>query len=183
MTSTESKVLTELEIERVATAKTEAAMKATVWAKLLNAAVDSDLTGTFNTYGPFYSPGPYGHEREDTARFIRFMRKLGAKINKVWPKDAEEYSVVSILAEFKDVPLDDSRLVASGMQDLVKIGQVKCLVYRKEICERVVIGTREVKEKVPDPELLEAATKDIPMVETVRTIEDVEWQCHSIMGD
>lgn len=174
MTSTESKVLTELQIERVAEAKTEAAVKATVWAKLLNAAVDSDLTGSFSTYGPSYSPGPWGHEREDTARFIRFMRTFGAKITKVWPKDAEEYSVVTIVADFTD---------ADGMQDLAKLGKVNCHVYRKEICERVVIGTREVKEEVPDPELLEAATKDIPMVEKVRVIEDVEWQCHSIMGD
>lgn len=183
MTSTESKVLTEYEIERVATAKAKAAVKATAWAALLNAAVDSDLTGTFNSYGPYYSPGPWGHEREDAARYIRFMRKLGAKIEKVWPTDADEYSMVTLVADFKDVAYDDARLVAIGVQGLVEIGQVKCHVYRKEICERVVIGTREVKEEVPDPELLEAATKDIPMVEKIRVIEDVEWQCHSIMGD
>ncbi len=52
-------------------------------------------------------------------------------------------------------------------------------VDREEICERVVTGTREVTEMVPDPEHVAAA----PLVEKTTVVEDVEWVCHPILAD
>lgn len=45
--------------------------------------------------------------------------------------------------------------------------------YRNAVCERVVTGTREVTETVPDPEALEA----VPTIEVTKTVEDIEWVC------
>jgi hypothetical protein len=50
---------------------------------------------------------------------------------------------------------------------------------RDEVCERVVTGTREVTEKVRDPEALAA----VPLVEVTRTMEDVEWICPPLLAD
>jgi hypothetical protein len=50
---------------------------------------------------------------------------------------------------------------------------------RDEVCERVVTGTREVTETVPDPEALAA----VPTVEVTKTVEDVEWVCRPLLGD
>jgi hypothetical protein len=50
-------------------------------------------------------------------------------------------------------------------------------IEREEICERVVTGTREVTEEVPDPEALAA----LPLVEVTRTEEIVEWRCGSLL--
>lgn len=63
----------------------------------------------------------------------------------------------------------------------VKFGPVGLRVYlaREEICERVVVGTREVTEEVPDPDALAA----IPKVTVTTTVEDVEWRCGSILAD
>lgn len=49
---------------------------------------------------------------------------------------------------------------------------VKAISWRSDVCERVVVGTREVTEMVPDPKA--PAT---PMVELKRTEEIVEYRC------
>lgn len=49
---------------------------------------------------------------------------------------------------------------------------------RQQVCTRVVTGTREVTETVPDPEVL--AT--VPTVEVTRVEEIVEWDCHPLLA-
>lgn len=51
---------------------------------------------------------------------------------------------------------------------------VKAIADRDEVCERVVTGTREVTEEVPDP--------TAPKLTVTRTVEDVEWVCGSILA-
>lgn len=60
-----------------------------------------------------------------------------------------------------------------------KFGPVEVTAFadRDEVCERVVTGTREVTEQVPDPEALKA----VPLVEVTRTVEDVEWRCRPLL--
>ncbi len=53
------------------------------------------------------------------------------------------------------------------------------IANRDEVCERVVVGTREVVETVPDPELLAA----VPTVEQTRTEELVEWRCGAVLAE
>ena len=48
---------------------------------------------------------------------------------------------------------------------------------RDLVCERIVVKSETVVETVPDPELLEAATKGIPTVEVERVIEEIAWSC------
>jgi hypothetical protein len=44
---------------------------------------------------------------------------------------------------------------------------------RENVCERVVIGTKEVEVEGPDP----AAVEALPKLKRTETIEDVEWVC------
>lgn len=48
-------------------------------------------------------------------------------------------------------------------------------VERDEVCERIVTGTRQVTEEVPDP----AA----PKITVTRTVEDVEWRCMPLLAE
>ena len=62
----------------------------------------------------------------------------------------------------------------------LKLGRVGLHVFaaREEVCERVVVGTREITEEVPDPELLAA----VPTVTVTRTEEDVKWECKPLLA-
>lgn len=48
---------------------------------------------------------------------------------------------------------------------------------RDAVCERVVTGTREVTEEVPDPDALAS----VPKVTVTKTVEDVEWVCKPLL--
>jgi hypothetical protein len=52
------------------------------------------------------------------------------------------------------------------------------LASRTTVCERIVVGEREVIEVVPDPEAL----AQVPTVELIRTEEIVEWRCAPGVG-
>lgn len=56
---------------------------------------------------------------------------------------------------------------------------VELIVKRDAVCTRVVTGTREVTEEVPDPDALAA----VPTVTVTRTVEDVEWDCSPILAE
>lgn len=49
---------------------------------------------------------------------------------------------------------------------------------RAEVCERIVVGTREVVTEVPDPEAVAA----LPKVEVREVVEDVEWRCGPLLA-
>ncbi len=51
--------------------------------------------------------------------------------------------------------------------------------FRKDVCTRVVTGTREVVIEEPDPQALAV----LPKVTRVEIVEDVEWQCSPILSD
>lgn len=60
-------------------------------------------------------------------------------------------------------------------------GPVYLQVYtnRGEVCERVVVGTREVVEEVKDPEALAA----VPTITQTRTEDIVKWKCRPILAE
>jgi hypothetical protein len=64
---------------------------------------------------------------------------------------------------------------------VVKFGPIeaKALAFRSEVCERVLVGTREVTEMVPDPTV---AVPDVPLVEQTRTEEIYEWECVPLLA-
>lgn len=49
------------------------------------------------------------------------------------------------------------------------------LAERDVVCERVVVGTDEITEQVPDPDALAA----VPMISRTRTVQRTEWRCDS----
>jgi hypothetical protein len=53
---------------------------------------------------------------------------------------------------------------------------------RDQVCERVVIDSRQVTEEVPDPEALAAATASVPLVKRTTTVEEVEWICSPLLA-
>lgn len=65
--------------------------------------------------------------------------------------------------------------------DLIFAGGLRIHVYaqREQVCQRVVTGTREVTETVPDPEALKA----VPQVAVTKVVEDVDWICHPLLAD
>lgn len=52
------------------------------------------------------------------------------------------------------------------------------LASREAVCERVVVGTREVTEQVPDPDALAA----VRTVTVTRTEDIVEWHCGPLLA-
>jgi hypothetical protein len=63
---------------------------------------------------------------------------------------------------------------------LLHFGPVHLQVYshRDEVCERVVIGTREVVEEVKDPEALAA----VPTITQTRTEDIIRWECKPLLA-
>lgn len=55
---------------------------------------------------------------------------------------------------------------------------LEAFATREQVCERVVVGTKEITEEVPDPEALAA----VPKVERTRTEEIVEWRCQPLLA-
>jgi hypothetical protein len=56
--------------------------------------------------------------------------------------------------------------------------KAEVIAYRKEVCDLVVVGTREVTEEVPDPEALKA----VPMVIVTRTEDVTKWECKPLLA-
>ncbi|MFD9949996.1 hypothetical protein ACFWYW_28440 [Nonomuraea sp. NPDC059023] len=56
--------------------------------------------------------------------------------------------------------------------------RVKWIATREEMCERIVVGTREVEIEEPDPEAVAA----LPKVKRVEVVEDVEWKCRPVLA-
>lgn len=54
---------------------------------------------------------------------------------------------------------------------------VQFIAHREAVCERVVVGEREVTETIPDPQY----DGEIPMIEVTKTVEDIEWHCPPIL--
>lgn len=50
--------------------------------------------------------------------------------------------------------------------------------FRKDVCERVVIGRRKVEVTEPDP----GAVAALPKVTRSVTVEDVEWRCSPLLA-
>lgn len=63
---------------------------------------------------------------------------------------------------------------------LLSWGPVGALVlaWRNDVCERVVLGTKPVTKKVPDPAQLAA----VPLVEVTEEVEQVEWICRPLLA-
>jgi len=56
--------------------------------------------------------------------------------------------------------------------------KVDVLAYREQVCERVVVGTREITEEIPDPDQLAA----VPTVTQTRTEDIVKWRCTPLLS-
>jgi len=146
------------------------------WASLIRDLVaEKTLSGGFGSMTSncgYYHPGPYGHEQEDTAAFIRAMKRRGATVTKEWPDNDEEYGTVQVTADFTE----------STDPHLLAVGTIRALVSRNAICERVEVARRiEVKEE-RDPEAVRAALENIPVEERPVEVIDYAWECHSILG-
>jgi hypothetical protein len=53
------------------------------------------------------------------------------------------------------------------------------VAFRKDVCERVVVATREVEVTEPDP----VAVAALPKMTRLVTVEDVEWVCSPLLAE
>lgn len=56
--------------------------------------------------------------------------------------------------------------------------EVRYQAYRDQVCERVVVGTKQVEVEEPDPEVVAA----LPKVKRTETVEEVEWRCEPLLA-
>lgn len=56
--------------------------------------------------------------------------------------------------------------------------RVELSAERESICRKIVTGTHEVTEMVPDP----AKLAEVPEVEVTRVVEDVVWECGPLLS-
>lgn len=104
--------------------------------------------------------GINAHLRSDSdkaaqqAEFARIARRYGATTT----KDISD-KFHNVVADFGAVKVD-------------------MIAYREEVCERVVTGTREVTEEVPDPVALAA----VPTTTVTTVVEDIEWVCRPLLA-
>jgi hypothetical protein len=99
----------------------------------------------------------YVHGAETLAEFARAAARAGRKVTKKTNGTEDQFFGIE-----------------------VSFGWLTLYVYadRDEVCERVVTGSREVVEEVPDPEALAA----VPKVTVTTTVEDVVWRCGPLLA-
>lgn len=56
--------------------------------------------------------------------------------------------------------------------------EIRYQAYREQVCERVVVGTRQVEVEEADP----AAVAALPKFKRTETVEDVEWRCEPLLA-
>lgn len=121
--------------------------------------VDGDLGPLRYVFGGM---NVFPSTREGVAALARMGRRAGAKVTK-----HQNDSRAGVDLDFG---------WPEGYRGRVRL---HVSVDREEICERIVIGTREVTEEVPDPEKLAA----VPKVTVTKTVEEVTWRCHPILAE
>ncbi len=73
---------------------------------------------------------------------------------------------------------DDPDLAKFEMAGTLAGLHLRLSAYRSAVCTRVVTGTREVTEDVPDPEALAS----VPVKTVTRVVEDFEWVCSPLLA-
>lgn len=84
----------------------------------------------------------------------------------------------TLAAIARALPGKVEKQVRGGYFDLVgRVAGIRILVIagRADVCKRIVTGTREVTEEVPDP--------SAPTITVTKTVEDVEWRCSPILDE
>jgi hypothetical protein len=79
--------------------------------------------------------------------------------------------------EYRDE--DDPLLAKLDMLGTLGTLRVRLTAYRDSVCTKVVTGSHEVTEEVPDPEALAR----VALTTVTRVVEDVTWDCHPILSD
>lgn len=89
--------------------------------------------------------------------------------------DDDQREMLAVIARFIPGPVrKDAR--SKFFEINAKAGGVylRAWANRDEVCVRRVVGTHEETKRVPDPKA--------PLVEVTETVEDVEWECGSILA-
>ena len=103
-----------------------------------------------------------------------------------WIWDHENENSKAVLAEIvRLIPGAKNKVVGEGstaswftVEASLRGLRIDVNAHRASVCRRVVTGTREVTEEVPDPDAL--AT--VPKVTVSKTVEDIEWVCEPLMA-
>lgn len=137
-------------------------------------------------------------ELSKAAKLATGLRALAAWVEANPELLADQYMTVDLMLPVRGQGRERiAALARSGLRSGAKIakeqsdawagvkldfgGRVTASVYapRNEVCDRVVVGTREETKEVPDPEALAA----VPKVTVTETVEDVEWRCMPLLQE
>jgi len=100
-----------------------------------------------------------------------------------WDDDARE----QMAAAARALPCDWRKSVSNGSEGEASYFdlygslaglKIRLTAYRDAVCTRVVTGVSQVAEEVPDPEALAA----VPKVMITREVEEVTWDCGSLLA-
>lgn len=78
----------------------------------------------------------------------------------------------------------DKEAISAGGADYFDLNgklaglRIKMTAFRKDVCERVVVATREEIVEEPDPEAVAA----LPKVTRTVKVEDVRWECTPLLN-
>jgi hypothetical protein len=134
---------------------TKAQLEAAEYAAALRTLADIvEATPEVHRYNDFYAW--YGGSRGDLAAVTRAALAAGATV----AKDIDE---TSYNVELRIGPL-----------------KVSALASRRNVCERVVLGTDEVTRTVPDPAYV---AEPVPTIEVTETVERIEWRCTPLLAE
>lgn len=135
----------------------------------------------------------------DLGRYIAYLRDnpdIAGAINSTIPEvrsyaclPPEKHDVKAVIADFSRRARRAGAEMRKDVNDayagaVLTFGDVVLRVYstREQVCERVVVGTREVEVEEPDPQEVERAIAALPKTRRVETVEDVEWRCTPLLA-
>lgn len=141
---------------------------------------------------------PTDHKQGERAEYIAGLRALAELLEQhpdlVLPYDGNGNSInvipygpdeqrQQLAAWARVMPGAKSKTASHDGKAFYLNGQIRGLKVtvicdRGEVCERVVLGTREVTEDVPDPEAVAA----LPITTVTRVEEIVEWRCTPVLA-
>jgi hypothetical protein len=116
-------------------------------------------------------PLPYQGRADTIALTFHFL-------NGADPRAEMAAAARALPCDFRKEPKDYGDVSYLDLAGAIRGVRIRLVAYRDAVCTRVVTGTREVTRTVQDPEAL----AQVPEVEITETVEDVTWECGSLLA-
>lgn len=107
-------------------------------------------------------------------------KSLGKRISFYYLGDKDPRAALAAARRAFGVPMEKNDSIDSSFSLTGSLAGLHFALTaeREAVCERVVVGTREVEVEEADP----AAVAALPKVKRTVTVEDVEWRCTPLLA-